>query len=74
MDETPIDETPAEEAEVQKLAGVPEGTELNVNHIIRDIEGNVVGQGHDTPSTVEVVVHDLDEDGNVIGWHKESVN
>ncbi len=55
-------------------AGVPEGTVLEVNHVITDIEGHVIGQGHTEPTTQERVVHDLSEDGRVVGWHKEVVN
>lgn len=42
-------------------AGVAEGTELKVVHP----DGSV---------TVEVVVHDLDENGNVVGFHKEATD
>lgn len=40
---------------VEELAGVPEGTVI------------------DTPAGQpnEVVVGDVDQDGNVVGWHKE---
>ena len=43
---------------VEDLAGVPAGTELT-SHSIE----------HGT--TTEIVVEDLDDQGNVIGWHKE---
>lgn len=43
---------------VSEPAGVPEGTVLDVH-----ADGVMVQ---------EVVVHDLDDQGNVIGWHKEA--
>lgn len=43
--------------ELDMLAGVPDGTVLET--------------AQDVPN--EVVVYDKDEDGNIIGWHKEVV-
>lgn len=39
-------------------AGVPDGTELTTTTA-------------DNTQVVEIIVNDLDGDGNVIGWHKE---
>ena len=49
-------DTENQSASVEELAGLPAGEEVTLN---------------DGTPTGEVVVEDVDQDGNVVGWHKE---
>ena len=63
---TPITETPVETTPV---VAEPTTSEIDPTVPAGVPEGTVL----DTESGQEKVVHDLDENGNVIGWHKEVV-
>ena len=67
IQETEVEDTSAAEALKPTLnpelpAGVPEGTVEKSEHSDENIRDRVDFE--------EKVVHDVDEDGNVVGWHK----
>ena len=41
--------------------------------VVKEVEIEFPEHGSEVPNEhgIEVNVHDVDEDGNVIGWHKE---
>jgi hypothetical protein len=53
---------------------VQEDTETTTNSTTQAaVEFPEHGSTVPTPNGVEQIVHDTDENGNVIGWHKEAV-
>lgn len=62
-----VSEVPAADArEVMDLSGVPDG-------VVEKEDESVPEPVRDRIEHSEVVVHEYDDKGNVVGWHKEAV-
>lgn len=61
----------ADAKEIQKFAGVPDGTVLVTHKYNPDTNLPDPAMGIEYKETV---VHDFDKDGKVIGFHKEPLN